>query len=273
MRKQKKETEISVSLFNAYSVLIAHYGFSIGWLGGFVEGFNQFEKGLKFSMSINSISDIALLEWFYGWIFFMKGDGEKVVEHMQNSVKYTEKAGVLLFSGTVYSLLGAGYYLKGELEIARNLMKKGLKVHIDINRKGFLSFTYMLLGMVEFDSGDFESAKNCAERAVELSQECGERQFEGMSKIWLGKILHNVDSSQIDKAEENMHQGINLIEGLKIKPYISMGHLFLGELYVATGQREKALEHLEKARNEFQEMGMDYWLNKTQEGLAAINKV
>jgi hypothetical protein len=44
----------------------------------------------------------------------------------------------------------------------------------------------------------------------------------------------------------------------------------LGELYADTGQKEKALEHLKKAEERFQEMGMDYWLAKTQEVLERL---
>jgi hypothetical protein len=44
----------------------------------------------------------------------------------------------------------------------------------------------------------------------------------------------------------------------------------LGELYADTGQKEKALEHLKKAEERFQEMGMRYWLAKTQEVLAGL---
>jgi predicted ATPase len=270
IEEAKKETEISVSQFKAYSVLIAHYGLSIGCLGNFVEGFNQFKKGLKFSMSIGSVSDLALLEWFCGWILFIKGDGEKAVKHMKKSLEYTEKGGVLLFSGLVSSFLGAGYYLKGDLEKARNFIERGIKIHIDINRMALFSFSYLLLGMVEFDSGDFKSAKNYTDKAVTLSQKCDERQFEGLSRIWLGKILHNVDSSQIDKAEENILQGIRLLEGLELKPYISVGHLFLGEFYVFSDQREKAIENLNNAELMFQEMEMDYWLTKTREVLGRL---
>ena len=38
------------------------------------------------------------------------------------------------------------------------------------------------------------------------------------------------------------------------------------------GQKEKALEALKKAESEFQNMGMDYWLRKTQEVLARVEK-
>jgi hypothetical protein len=41
----------------------------------------------------------------------------------------------------------------------------------------------------------------------------------------------------------------------------------LEELYLDTGQREKALENLKKAGAMFKEMGMDCWLAKTPEVL------
>ncbi len=50
------------------------------------------------------------------------------------------------------------------------------------------------------------------------------------------------------------------------------GRLFLGELYADTGQTEKALETLKKAEAEFKDMGMDYWLRKTQEVLARVER-
>ena len=50
-----------------------------------------------------------------------------------------------------------------------------------------------------------------------------------------------------------------------MKPSCALGYFSLGELYVNAGQKEKALENLKKAEGMFQEMGMDYWLTRTQE--------
>jgi len=69
----------------------------------------------------------------------------------------------------------------------------------------------------------------------------------------------------MDKAEEYVLQGIKMSDELKLRPCFSQGYFFLGELYVDTGQREKALENLKKTERMFQEMGMDYWLAKTRE--------
>jgi hypothetical protein len=40
--------------------------------------------------------------------------------------------------------------------------------------------------------------------------------------------------------------------------------MFLGEFYLDTSQKEKAKENLKKAEALFQEMGMDYWLDRTR---------
>ena len=81
----------------------------------------------------------------------------------------------------------------------------------------------------------------------------------------MGRILGKTDPSQTDKAEECILKGIKILDEMKIKPWCSEGYLYLGEFYIDTGQKEKAMENLKKAEGMFREMGMDYWLAKAQE--------
>jgi hypothetical protein len=78
------------------------------------------------------------------------------------------------------------------------------------------------------------------------------------------------EASRAGEAEEYILQGIKICNELKIKPFSAQGYLFLGELYADRGQGEKALENMKKAEGMFQEMGMDYWLAKTQEVLGRL---
>ena len=57
---------------------------------------------------------------------------------------------------------------------------------------------------------------------------------------------------------------------MKNQPYVSRGYLWLGELYADMGLEEKALENLKTAEAMFKEMGMDYYLAKTQEVLKKV---
>ena len=55
-----------------------------------------------------------------------------------------------------------------------------------------------------------------------------------------------------------------------MKPFYSLGYLYLCELYLDAGKKEMAVDNLEKAERMFREMGMDYWLSRAQELLAAL---
>jgi tetratricopeptide (TPR) repeat protein len=106
--------------------------------------------------------------------------------------------------------------------------------------------------------------------ALQFSLENNERQIQGLSLIWLGRVVAKTDPAQIEAAEQHILQGISLLEELGIKPQIGWGYLLLGEVYADAGRREEALQNLKKAEAMFREMGMDYWLGKAQEALAKL---
>jgi hypothetical protein len=73
-------------------------------------------------------------------------------------------------------------------------------------------------------------------------------------------------------AEESLLHGIRMAEERRLRSVRAEGHLFLGELYVARGQREKAREHLQRAEGMFQDMGMDYWLPQVKTALRELEE-
>ena len=90
------------------------------------------------------------------------------------------------------------------------------------------------------------------------------------SKIYLGAILAKSEQNQNEQAENYIFEGIKMIEDLEQMSLYSQGYFFLGELYLERGQKEKALSNLQKAENMFKEMGMNYWLYKTQKVLKKL---
>ena len=95
------------------------------------------------------------------------------------------------------------------------------------------------------------------------------KHVEGMVRV-CGRTLGKMDQSRRDEAKESILQGINILEALKIRPWYSQGYLYHGEFHADSGQREKARENLKIAETNFREMGMDYWLAKTQEVLVRL---
>jgi len=206
----------------------------------------------------------------YGVLYRIKADARSALEHLKNSLKHMEEGNVQHLLPGVFLDLGWGHYYSGELETARDHLQKGIKMLEGVGLSMFMSGYYIILSMVHFDSGDLESAQSCAEKAVNLAQENKEKHYEGISWMYLGRIIGKKEPKQMDEAEECILKGIKISGDLKAKPYVSIGCLYLGELYADKGQKEKAVENLNKAEKMFRKMGMDYWLAKTQEVLRKV---
>ena len=158
----------------------------------------------------------------------------------------------------------------GELEIARNYIEKGIDIENNIGVPLALSWLYASLSLTYFDLGDHQKALSLIEEAVQLAEKHYEKGAEGYSRYLLGMILSKTDSSKRDEAKESIFKGIEILETRKLRPMYSVGYLCLGEFYADTGQKKKAQENLKKAERMFKEMGMDYWLAKTDELLKGL---
>jgi tetratricopeptide (TPR) repeat protein len=126
--------------------------------------------------------------------------------------------------------------------------------------------------LVYIELGDLGNARSCAEKALELAQKEQDKRSEGLSSVCLGLILGMQDKSQWPEAEGCILRGMKIADELKLRPFYALGYYYLGELYAHTGQREKALENLEKAEAMYQEMGMEYFLRRTQSELEKLQR-
>jgi len=270
LEKTERQYE-SFSTINPYSGMHIYCSVAVNMLGDFGTGHNLYKKGLDFALEIKELNVLSLLEMSESLCLVIhKGDGENGIKHAQNCIGYCEEAQSLMFLGMAWMGLGWGYYLLGELETAREHVEKGLKIQNDTAVPFFLPLYHCALSMIHFDSGDLESANSGAEEALRLSQENHEKWPEGLSRVLLGRTIGKGSKSQYTKAEEYILQGIKILDEVKLKPLVSQGYVYLGELYADTGQRDKALETLKEAKAAFQEMGMDYWLRRTQEMLERV---
>jgi tetratricopeptide (TPR) repeat protein len=270
LEKSHKKSESFGKPINVYSVLHGQCGWSLGWLGKFAEASEFCEKGISCALEVGHLASVGLIEVFYSGVLCIKGDGSKAIHHALESIKYLEESGAMYMLGLAWNALGIGHYLSGESKTALELMEKGRKIQADLGIPFFLSLHHSWLSRVLLELGASDQARSHVEEALNLSERNNERQFEGYSRILLGRILGKLDRSQFKEAEGSILRGLKMLEELGLRPFFSVGRLFLGELYSNEGQKEKALENLKRAESMFQEMGMDYWLGKTQKVLARL---
>jgi tetratricopeptide (TPR) repeat protein len=253
IEKSQRQNDYFGKPYNVYSMLLAEQATCSWRMGNFEEGESLFKKGFDFALKIKDVFCLGLLELNRGWEFALKGEAKTAIEHLEESIRYCEEGQIINILVPIWIGLGLAYWLLGDLESAHKHMEKGLETQIDSGVDYDSGLFYSCSATVELDSGNVKKAQQRANEALKIAQK-NHQHGEGFVWIILGRIWGKTDHPQIDKAEESFLKGIKILEELK----------YLGELYADTGQKDKALETLKKAESLYREMGMDYWLGKTQ---------
>ncbi len=256
--------------FYPYSHALALWGVSTGLCGDFDRGERLLEKALSFALDVDHPGTVALVELIYGTLLANRGEGETAGEHLRNAIRLMEESQTVLYLGATWAWLGYAHCLMGESGVAIDLTQKGLKMHTDLGMPFWKCFCHWFCSQAHSAHGDMKKTRTHVELALRFSLENNNRGSQGLSRIWLGRVLARLDTTQIDSAEQHLLEGISLLEDLGIVAWYTLGYFWLGEVYAEAGRKEEALQNLKKAEGIFQEMGMDYWLGKTKEVLARL---
>ncbi|WDP93201.1 MAG: AAA family ATPase [Desulfobacter sp.] len=270
IEKSKRKLDSFSMPFAPYSTLSSFCGLSMGCIGAFNEGNKYLTSGLGLAYRIKDKLAIGIAELNYGVFYLVKGDWNSALEHFNICVMYAKEVNNLWSQAWCYCVMGYAASMLSNHEEAKMLIKQGLEMYHESGVKFSLPAAYSFSGYAAFESKDYEIAREYLEKAVQLSQTNNEKVIEGRTSIFLGSLICKQDLSQKQDALSIMKKGMKLLKSFEAKPFYSIGHFYLGELFLNTNEPEKAVRHLEKANIFFEEMGMDFWLSRTQKLLSNI---
>jgi len=193
-----------------------------------------------------------------------------MLKHWLSAAEFMEKSQFRMFQGPVWAWASLGYLNLGMIDKARQYAEKGLEMHMDLGMNVWLGSIHSVLSEIYLSLGKPKEALRYAEKGVELCQKTNEKHFESESRMSLGRAIAATETERLNEAQEQVLLGVDILDKLQIKPRYAVGSLYLGELCAQALRKESAVEHMKKAESMFREMGMDYWLCKAQESLAAL---
>ena len=270
IEKAKREADSFGKPMNVYSVLCARCGGFLSYMGDFEEGNVFLEKGLRNATEINDSRALAVVKLYCGIRCWAKGEWELSKGHFYDCIRYSEETKWPMLLAMAWAQLGRVFCSLGDPQTAINHIEKALKIQTDAGIKWWMSVHYVCLGQARLALSDIKDALRFTQRSLKLSQDDDEKLSEAFAWIWLGKVLEKTEPPQIDRAEESILKGIKISTELKLKANYSVGYLFLGELHLNKGARDKAIKNLKKADKMFRETGMDYWQDRTQKILGRL---
>jgi class 3 adenylate cyclase/DNA-binding CsgD family transcriptional regulator/tetratricopeptide (TPR) repeat protein len=253
--------------FNLYCALCVWYGHALAFLGNFRACHSVLDKAAYFAQETGNLHTIAFTELMYGLAMEAKGDGRAAAKHLQKAIECGEKGEIIPVLAMSHTAMGWALSNLGELDAALRHMKKSFDLRNDSGFTGMLSMSHYQLAMIQLESGDVDSARASAEQAMTAAVQSRDRWVEAAAGLVLGAILVKKDRANAAAAEKHILDGMAIARELGLRPFQARGHLRLGEICAATGQKERALENLKKAKVAFEEMGMQHFLHKAQKAL------
>jgi tetratricopeptide (TPR) repeat protein len=270
IERGRTQAEFYGKMANPYSHLLALWGLGMGMSGEFDQGRKLCKKALSFAHEINHLNTLVMVELCYGFLFSAMGDGTKAVNHIQKAISYAEESQNLVIQGFLWAGMGAANCLMGQVQTGLDQTEKGLGMHQDLGLLFYLCNCHYHCGFAHFELGDLEEAQTHFELGLQSALQNQERYAQALIRLYLGWVIARKDPTQVEAAVEYIHQGINQSEELGLRAIYPLGYMILGAVYAESGRPKEALEHLKKAEAMFQEMGMDYWLERTRTLLAKV---
>ena len=126
-----------------------------------------------------------------------------------------------------------------------------------------------LLGEACLSAGQVDEASTVAQRALALATERGQRGDAAAALHVLGEATAR-GALDIDKAEHHYLAAIALAEELEMRPLLGRCHLGIGRLYLGTGDRDRAADHLLAAKRLFSAMDMQLWLRQAASSMSEL---
>jgi class 3 adenylate cyclase/tetratricopeptide (TPR) repeat protein len=265
IEKRGRESEFFAISMNPYSCMCSFCGVAFAGLGRFEEGKAFMEKALSNALRTGDPATLGMTQVFYGLFFYSSnGDYTSAKVHFEEGIFYCEEAKWTWGVALALCLLGHVHLFLGDPETGRKKVEKGLHIWAETGVVQAISVGHGIMGDISLALDDLDNAQTSWEEALRLSCKNSEKGYEGLALVGLGKVLGKKEPRQKEKAEECFLAGLAIFHDLQMKPSYAQGLMFLGEFYLDRGNKEKALENLNEAEALFQEMGMDYWLDKTR---------
>jgi tetratricopeptide (TPR) repeat protein len=269
IEEHKRESDSFLSPFKPYPFLLLYCGSASGSLGLFRDGIEYFNKGIKHALESSDKFALAGLELSYGFLFSIKGEWELAIKHFKEGIKYSQEIN-LWMEVPGYCLMGHATVMLKDYDRGVEYLNKGLKMHENSDVELLMPISYLRAALVYKELGNFNLAKEYAEKSLNLSIKNNEKNTKALCKVILGYLSGKIDSDQKTQSLDLLEKGIKDLENFKMGPSLAFGYLSKAELYQDSKESVKAIENLKIAETMFQEMEMDFWLNRTQNMLAEL---
>jgi tetratricopeptide (TPR) repeat protein len=242
----------------------AWLAWSLAERGEFGEGITHGLEGVQLGEAVAQPYSLIAACWRLSYLYTAQGEYPHAMRLLERALTLSRERNILFFAPVVTWSLGYVFALSGRIPEGLSLQEQALTIRESQGLRGVDSLLVAHLGETYLLADRGKDALAAATRALTLAREHGLRGHEAWARRLLGEVASHQDPPNIKEAEGQYRQAIGVAEELGMRPLIARCHFGLGQLYRRGGRAEQAQPHLSTARTMFREMGMRFWLERTE---------
>jgi tetratricopeptide (TPR) repeat protein len=246
-----------------------HLARSLAELGEFSQAIAVAEEGLQIAEDLGHLGSILVAQSLASEVLIRRSEFGDAILRLERCLSLALPEAFAAIYPAIAGWLGHAYAMTGRADEGLSLLEPAAKRAGRAHRP-FEVLVTAYLGEAYLLAGRRDDARAAAERALSLARERSDRGGEARALSVLGEIATHHDPPEVESAEQHYRQALALAEDLGMRPLIAHCHLGLGKLYRRTGKREQAQEHLTTATTMYRDMGMTYWLEKTETAMSEL---
>jgi class 3 adenylate cyclase/tetratricopeptide (TPR) repeat protein len=268
--KANRQSEYFGHPYIAYCWLGGGCGSALAGTGNFKEGEALCQKALQVAKENEDLISLGFCELYLGYAYYPWGKWNQAKLHFKNSLEHHREIDFMSVKGWTLGALGSIHSFLGDFESANQYFEQGVRFFEDTGIEIAKNQLHIYMGTHYYESGDFNRARQVLDQALLMAKKINAKLEEGLALIYLGRTIGKLNPTNIKSGERHILEGINILEDLKMRTYYSQGLFQLGDLYADSGRSDEAHDYLNRAEENFQQMGTDFWLNRARETLSRL---
>jgi class 3 adenylate cyclase/tetratricopeptide (TPR) repeat protein len=237
---------------------------SLADLGRFSEAGPYQAEAIRIAEELRHPYSVGMAYFAAGTLHLRKGEWSTARSLIEHGIDVSLAAGAILLlppnmadCAWILAQLGESKGARVRLQEAEGRIERHAERAIVVQR----AWVYHALGRACVLLDEVHQATQFAKRAIE----CARGGFHGhmaYTQHLLGDIAAHPARFNPEEGEDCYRQALRIATDRRMRPLVAHCHLGLGRLYLRTGKREEAGQHLTEAMTLYREMDMTFWLEQ-----------